>query len=164
MVESFELYSSTKRAQCIHFISRRTRGPPHPSPQIKTVHLTLSQPGRVDYAHHNITTNLSDFQTILRPCILSSADNADWCRKTRTAVSQLSLLLKHHIIAVTFCLPPPPSYARWCRRRWWRARRAVAISAQPLTPTYTQVLRYELLLQSKPRYLRLCTKLTMYSY
>ena len=68
---------------------------------------------------------LSDFQTFLTPCILSAADNADWCRKTRTAVSQLSLLLKHHIIAVTFCLPP---------------RRAVLRSlVPPLTPTYTKV-------------------------
>ena len=68
---------------------------------------------------------LSDFQTFLPPCILSAADNADWCRKTRTAVSQLSLLLKHHIIAVTFCLPP---------------RRAVLRSlVPPLTPTYTKV-------------------------
>ena len=57
-------------------------------------------------------------------------------QKTRTAVSQLSLLLKHHIIAVTFCLPP--SYARWCHR-CRRARRASAISAQPLTPTYSKV-------------------------
>ena len=68
---------------------------------------------------------LSDCQTFLPPCILSAADNADWCRKTRTAVSQLSLLLKHHIIAVTFCLPP---------------RRAVVRSlVPPLTPTYTKV-------------------------
>ena len=49
-------------------------------------------------------------------------------QKTRTAVSQLSLLLKHHIMSSL------PSYARWCRC-CWRGRRA-AISAQPLTPTY----------------------------